>query len=163
MPALVVMFGLPGAGKSFVARRFAERHEHFFHDGDDDLPADMRAAIDAAQPVTPDMRQRFAEAMVTSLRPLLAKHPRVVLAQTFIKTSQRDTLRAAFPFARFVLVTASDATRAERLSHRHAQPLEPKYAAAMAGFFDAPEEAVARVENEGALEALDGALAKLAG
>jgi len=43
-PALYVAFGLPGAGKTFAAYVF-ERFGFTVHDGDDDLPADMRGMM----------------------------------------------------------------------------------------------------------------------
>jgi gluconate kinase len=156
--ALVVMFGLPGAGKSYVARRFAALHGVHFHEGDDDLPADMREAIDHAAKVTPDMRDRFVDAMVSSVKRLLAQHGRVVLAQTFLKAQHRARFLAAFPSAEFVLVAAPGELREWRLQHRHHQPLEPAYARAMTGLFDAPPSGVRVITNDGDAAALDAQL-----
>lgn len=155
------MFGLPGAGKSYVARRFAALHGVHFHDGDDDLPADMREAIDHAAKVTPDMRDRFVDAMVASVKSLLARHARVVLAQTFLKQQHRARFLAAFPFAEFVLVAAPSELREWRLQHRHHQPLEPAYARAMTGLFDPPPSGVRIVTNDGDAAALDAQLHSL--
>lgn len=160
--ALVVMFGLPGAGKSYVARRFAALHGVHFHDGDDDLPGDMREAIDHAAKVTPDMRDRFVDAMIASVRALAAKHAHVVLAQTFLKQQHRERFLSAFPHAQFVLVAAPSELRERRLQNRHHQPLEPAYARAMTGLFDAAPSGVRVITNDGQADALDAQLRTLA-
>src|SRR3954464_9196821 len=116
---LVVMFGLPGAGKTYVARELASLHGLRFHDGDDDLPRDMREAIDAAAKVTPDMRDRFVDAMASSVESLLRAHPHVVLAQTFLKRQHRERFLSRFPHAHFVLVAAPSELREQRLANRH--------------------------------------------
>ena len=156
------MYGLPGAGKSFVARRFAQQHGFYFHDGDDDLPPDMRHTIATAQKVTEDMRDRFVDAMVARVADLTSKHPRVVLAQTFLKQRHRERFQQRFPHARWVLVNAPTELRVQRLARRAAQPLEPGYAQAMTAMFDAPGEAVSVIENGGDPGALDAALRQLA-
>lgn len=159
---LVVMFGLPGAGKSFVARQFAFAHGWHFHDGDDDLPRDMRETIDAAAKVTPDMRDRFVDAMCDSVESLLKKHPHVVLAQTFLKQQHRERFLSRFPHARFVLVAAPSELREHRLAHRHHQPLQPDYARAMTSLFDPPPRGVTVITNDGDATRLEEQLRALA-
>jgi len=158
---LVVMFGLPGAGKSYVARRFATVHGLHFHDGDDDLPRDMREAIDRAEKVTPEMRDRFVDAMAGAIEGLLRSHPRVVLAQTFLKRIHRERFLTRFPRARFVLVAAPAEVREARLAHRHHQPLQPDYARAMTTLFDPPPRGVEVITNDGDEARLDQQLQAL--
>jgi gluconate kinase len=159
---LIVMFGLPGAGKTFVARQFAFQHGVHFHDGDDDLPGDMRAAIDAAAKVTPDMRDRFVDAMAAKVDSLLRTHRKVVLAQTFLKQQHRERFLSRFPDARFVLVAAPSELREHRLAHRHHQPLEPAYARAMTSLFDPPPRGVEVITNDGDVKRLEQQLNDLA-
>jgi len=148
-PLVVVVFGLPGAGKTFVGRQLAAQRGAHFHDGDADLPADMRAAIDAAQPVTDEMRERFVDAQVARVKSLLGAHATVVLAQTFPKQVHRERFAREFPRVEWVLVTAPDALRAERIAHRSHQPLDAAYAKRMASFFDAPPAGTRVVVNDG--------------
>lgn len=155
---LFVFFGLPGAGKSYAARRLAQRRGFHFHDGDDELPGDMREAISRAAPVTPEMRDRFVGALISKSNELLAQHPNVVLAQTFLKAMHRERFLAAVPGARFVLITAPEETRVTRLARRAHQPLEPKYARAMTAMFDAVEPGVRVIVNDGDPNALDASL-----
>lgn len=168
---LIVVFGLPGAGKTFVARRLAQRSLRgrdvfVMHDGDDDLPDDMRDAINQSAPVTTSMRERFVDAIIEHTARLRdearAQHQHLVVAQTFLKSWQRDRFRARFPDARFVLVVAGDDQRQQRLAHRSHQPLDAGYARAMTGLFDAVDEgSVDVIVNDGDVAALDAALDEL--
>jgi len=153
-PVLLVTFGLPGAGKSFVARALEQRGFHA-HDGDDELPADMRAAIERAVPVTEEMRDRFVDALVARVALLLPEHPRLVIAQTFLKQRHRTRFLSRFPQARFVLVRASDAVRVQRLEHRTHQPLDAAYTRKMVTLFDEPLEPYAVIENTGDAKSLE--------
>ncbi|MFT3712327.1 MAG: AAA family ATPase [Archangium sp.] len=155
---LLVFFGLPGAGKTFVAKRLAQRRKFHFHDGDDELPADMRDAIARAAPVTPDMRDRFVAALISKSKELISQHANVAFAQTFLKAMHRERFRSAIPAARFVLVTAPEETRVTRLARRAHQPLEPAYARAMTGLFDPPPGDIELIANDGELRALDAQL-----
>lgn len=156
-PVLLVTFGLPGAGKSFVARALAQRGFHA-HDGDDELPTDMRAAIERAEPVTEDMRDRFVDALVARVATLVGTHQRLVIAQTFLKQRHRTRFLARFPDARFVLVRASDAVRVQRLEHRTHQPLDAAYTRKMVTLFDEPLEPYAIIDNTGDAKSLEAQL-----
>jgi gluconate kinase len=135
--SLYVAFGLPGAGKTYVARVFGQ-YGFFVHDGDDDLPDDMRAVIHASQPVTDDMRDEFFARIIAHVDQLLLEHPRLVVAQTFIKERYRRLFLEHFPSAQFVLVEAQDDVRERRLIERTHQALDPGYARRMTALFDPP-------------------------
>lgn len=136
-PLLFVVFGLPGAGKSFVARRLGRRG-FFVHDGDDDLPDDMRGAIERGEVITVEMRDRFMAALADHVVALAALHPRLVVAQTFLKAQHRAQLAARLPHARFVQVIADDELRRTRLAHRSHQPLSAESVDRMIAAFDVP-------------------------
>jgi gluconate kinase len=136
-PALYVAFGLPGAGKTFAAYVF-ERFGFFVHDGDDDLPPLMRATIEAAQPVTDSMRDEFFDRIIAHTAELWPRHPRLVVAQTFIKEKYRLRFLQSFPAAHFVLVQAAEDIRERRLSSRAIMRLDPSYARRMVTLFEPP-------------------------
>ncbi len=136
-PTLIVTFGLPGAGKTYAARLF-ENFGFTMHDGDDDLPDHMREAISTQQPVTNDMRDEFFDRIIAHVHELLPKHPKLVLAQTFIKEKYRRRFLEHFPYAQFVLVIAKDPIRELRLERRTNQPLEPDYTRKMIAMFETP-------------------------
>jgi gluconate kinase len=136
-PALFVAFGLPGAGKTYAARVF-ENFGFTMHDGDDDLPNDMRAAIAASQPISDAMRDVFFGQIIASAERLWLAHPQAVIAQTFIKEKYRQRFLDTFPVARFVLVEADIAVRERRLAHRTHQALDPDYVRKMDRIFEPP-------------------------
>lgn len=135
--AIFVTFGLPGAGKSYAARQFAG-YGFFYHDGDDDLPDEMREAIAASQPIDDRMRDAFFARISASTARLRVDYPRLVVAQTFIKEKYRRQFLDAFPTAHFVLVTAADAVRERRLAERPYMPLQPEYVRRMNALFEPP-------------------------
>ena len=136
-PALFVAFGLPGAGKTYAARVF-EEFGFKMHDGDDDLPDDMRAAIAASQPIHDSMRDVFFGQIIASAEGLWPEYPQLVIAQTFIKEKYRQRFLEHFPAALFVLVEADLAVRERRLAHRTHQALDPDYVRKMDRIFEPP-------------------------
>jgi len=151
-PTLFVTFGLPGAGKTYAARLF----EHFgftVHDADDDLPDVMRQAISTQQPINDNMRDEFFKRIIAHVEQLLPKHPKLVVAQTFIKEKYRMRFLEHFPYAQFVLVEAADPIRELRLERRTNQPLEPDYTRKMIAMFEPPHIPYKVITNDA-----DGAL-----
>jgi gluconate kinase len=151
-PTLFVTFGLPGAGKTYAARLF-EQFGFTVHDGDDDLPDAMRLAISTQQPINDDMRDEFFRRITAHVEQLLPDHPRLVVAQTFIKEKYRKRFLAHFPYAQFVLVEAKDPIRELRLERRTNQPLEPDYTRKMIAMFETPHIPYQVIVNDA-----DGAL-----
>lgn len=143
---LYVTFGLPGAGKSYAAKVF-ERFGFYVHDGDVDLPDVMRVAIANQQPIDDTMRDEFFRRITEHIRLLLPDHPRLVLAQTFIKEKYRRRFLETFPQAQFVLVIAEDPIREQRLERRTNQPLEPNYTRKMIAMFEPPHIPYATLSN----------------
>ncbi len=163
-PTLFVTFGLPGAGKTYAARLF-ENFGFTVHDGDDDLPDRMREAISRQQPINDDMRDEFFSRIVGHVHQLLAKHPKLVVAQTFIKEKYRKRFLEHFPYAQFVLVEAEDPIRELRLERRTNQPLEPDYTRKMIALFEPPciPHLVITNDADGALQLEDQIAALVTG
>ncbi len=101
---ILFLFGVPGAGKSFVGRILRDEFGFYFHDADHDLPDSMRGALATKQPVTDAMRDHFFERVVASMRRLAAQHERLAVAQTLMKDKHRRVIQAAFPQAHFIRV-----------------------------------------------------------
>lgn len=137
IPIVFVTFGLPGAGKTYAAKLF-EPFGFKMHDGDDDLPEDMREAINTQQPVNDEMRDRFFRRIIAHVGELVTVYPKVVVAQTFLKEKYRLQFLEQFPQAQFVLVVADERVREDRLVRRTNQPLEPNYTRRMVEMFERP-------------------------
>src|SRR5688572_15751898 len=129
---LLVLFGVPGAGKSYVGHILQDSFGFTFHDADHDLPDDVRHALANKLPVTDDMRDRFFARVIAStarLRAMLetpsdespqdSDSPlpegeglgvrvrpceRLVIAQAFMKERHRRLILDHFPDAQFVLI-----------------------------------------------------------
>jgi gluconate kinase len=144
---LYITFGLPGAGKTYAARVF-EEFGYCFHDGDDDLPDDLRIAIDTQSPVSDEMRDAFFNRIIASIDRLLPDQPNLVVSQTFIKEKYRLLALRHFPSARFVLVQAPDETRERRLRERTNQMLDIAYARNMVTRFEPPRIPYAVIDNQ---------------
>ena len=43
--SLIILFGLPGTGKTYVGKVFEKYFDYYFYDGDNDLTPEMREAI----------------------------------------------------------------------------------------------------------------------
>lgn len=115
---LLIIFGKPGAGKSYVADIAAHSFGYFSHNGDDDLPAPMKELLLQKGTITDAMRKKFAANMVATLRKLSDKHDKLVVHQTFLKECMRLQILDAFPFTKFILIEADDAIREKRYLKR---------------------------------------------
>lgn len=157
----LIFFGLPGAGKSYAARVIARKFKLSFHDGDDDLPDSMRAAIAASAPLADALRDEFFAALIEHVRNLREDGHPLAVAQTFVKEKYRRQVLDAFPEARFILVEASEEVREHRLAHRtKGARLDPVYARRMAAIFEPPgiPHDVLRNDSDGESEIIGQAL-----
>lgn len=133
-----MLFGVPGAGKTYVGRVLANITDFHFHDLDQDLPDDMREAIIHKQPVTDAMRDRFYARAIAITRALRAAYPRVAIANTLLKNRHRKQLAAAFPDARFILVKSAPGLIDARFAVRGKYMIDLDDARRMAAAFEPP-------------------------
>jgi gluconate kinase len=135
---LFILFGLPGAGKTYAGKTLRDHYGYVFRDGDDDLTDELRQAVETSSPVDDGMRERFFSRLIEKVAELHYIHRNVVVAQTFIKERYRLALLKRIPDARFVLVQAPDSLRERRLSARREMPLAPAYVRSMVKVFEPP-------------------------
>jgi len=148
MTTMFITFGLPGAGKTYVARIFSE-YDFYVHDGDDDLTQDMKTAIATQSPINDTMRDAFFNQIIQSIYRLKPEHPRLIVAQTFIKEKYRLLVREHFPEAQFILVEADANIREERLIQRTHQMLDIDYTRKMRLIFEPPRIDHMIINNNG--------------
>jgi replication-associated recombination protein RarA len=58
-PQLIIVFGKSGAGKTFIGQQIGKSMGFHFYDGDSDLTQEVKEAISANEPFTPEMRDRL--------------------------------------------------------------------------------------------------------
>jgi gluconate kinase len=150
---IFVLFGLPGAGKTFVGRVLGEKFGFYVYEADQDLPVEMRRRLERALPVTDVMRDEFFGNIVKRVKSLRKKHSRIVVTQTFIKEKYRRFFLQEIPNARFILVDADNAVREARLRGRKEFPLDGEYGRQMVEMFEEPKIAhdliVNNIEGKG--------------
>lgn len=144
----VILFGLPGAGKTFVGEVFRDKFDFFFHDGDEDLPDDMRQAIEGNKVLTDRMRDKFFKRLIERVEQLIAKHKALVLAQTFIEEKYRKLMISNFPEVRFILVETNTSLREMRLERRTRLRLDKAYARKMTKIFENPQIKHLKIIND---------------
>ncbi len=161
-PLLLAVGGLPGTGKTTVARRLA------LACGGELIRTDVVRKLLYPQPTyTPaEVEQVYAEVMRRAVG-TLRRGQYVVIDATFQRQSQRDAVEEiarqhGFPW-RFVLVTAAEEVIATRLSQRRGDASDADLAVYlhMRAHFEPVNQPHSLLENSGPLEALESQLAPL--
>ena len=122
--SLIILFGFPGTGKTFVGKIFEKYFDFYFYDGDNDLTEEMKEAIKVQRVFTDQMRDVFFEKLIKNIQELKFKHKNLVVAQTFIKEKYRVDLIGKIPETKFILIETKKSIREKRLAQRTNYPLE---------------------------------------
>ncbi len=146
--SLVVLFGLPGTGKTFVGKIFEKYFNYYFYDGDNDLTPEMRKSIKTKTVFTDQMRDVFFKGLINKIACLVEKHKKLVVAQTFIKERYRIDLLKIIPNSKFILIETKKDVREKRLIERVDYPLDLEYARKMEGNFDKPMIGHMKISND---------------
>lgn len=118
MPTLVILFGLPGAGKSFAGQVLQSDFNFWFHEADDDIPDDYRQQVLAGQVVGEPMRDAYHRHLIERMLALQVAHPRLAVAAPLLRDRHRQWIRSRFPQALFILVQCRPDTWQARLQTR---------------------------------------------
>jgi gluconate kinase len=146
--SLIVVFGIPGAGKSYVAQIIAETFGYYSYNGDTALPSDMKEKILAKSDVTTDMRTRFVQNMIDEVNQLSKTHSTIVLHQALIKDHMRQQLLTAFPHATYIWVRCNDALLKKRYMQRSYFNLGLPYLQLMIDAFEPPTHKHIAIHND---------------
>lgn len=136
--SLIILFGLPGTGKTYVGKIFEKYFGYYFYDGDNDLTPEMKRAIKTKTVFTDKMRGVFFEKLITKIENLATKYKKLVVSQTFIKETYRLQLIKVIPETKFVLIETKKEIREKRLIDRVDYPLDLEYARIMEKNFEKP-------------------------
>jgi gluconate kinase len=162
---LIYLFGLPAAGKNFVGRVLADEFGFYFHDGDLNLTDELRQAVRDQRPFTDAMRDRYYAVLIERMVELTETFEYVAVGQATFKERHRQQIAARFPGVVFILVTADEDVRMERLRQGF-NPVTVEYARRIVAFFEPPQHPHFTVVNNGnrreVIEQLDAILASLA-
>jgi gluconate kinase len=117
-PVLIILFGLPGAGKSFAGQLLATDFGFVFHEADEDIPDDYRRLVQAGQVVGEPMRDDYHRHLLDVIAELQAAHPRLAVAAPLLRDRHRQWIHMRFPDAVFVQVRCEPAAWQARLAAR---------------------------------------------
>jgi len=143
---LIILFGLPGAGKSYAGRLLRDVFGCHFHEADDDIPADYRALVAAGRVVSEARRDAYHRALLDRLAALRAQHPRLAVAVPLLRDRHRRWIAERFPDALFLLVESAPGTWAARLAAR-AHTVGLDYARVVSALYEPPTIPHHRLDN----------------
>lgn len=135
---IFVVFGLPGAGKTYVGKILSKKLGWFYYDGDISLSREIKHAVRKKEVITDSMRDRFFTALIEHVQILQKKHTNIVVSQTFIKGKYRKQFLAQFSRTRFILVETQQGIREARLEKRKLFKIDKEYARQMCRIFEPP-------------------------
>jgi gluconokinase len=122
---IVIVMGVSGSGKSFVANKLAEATGWAFAEGDDYHSSVNRAKMAAGVPLTDADRGPW----LTTLHEVMAEWHRKgisgILTCSALKESYRERLTEGLPEARFVWLDPPRAVLAKRMAHRPGHFMPP--------------------------------------
>jgi gluconokinase len=149
-------FGQIGAGKSSLGAAAARSWGIPFHEGDQDLPPSVIAAIKERRPFTDALRDEFAAVLADRIAELSHRHERFILAQGLFYNRQRRALLTRHPDLRFVWIRAQTPILEDRVSRRSHPLADLAYARLANPHFEIPDIPHHVLENDGTEhEALD--------
>lgn len=137
--SLVILFGPTGAGKTYIGKLLQQEFGYYFYDGDTDLTAEMKLALNSMHVITDRMRQKFITQLVRSTIQLSHNYDKLVVAQTFIKDKYRQRLLKKLPGAKFILVKTEVKLRHQRRRDRADYPWDEAYVTKMDALFEPPQ------------------------
>lgn len=134
---LLILFGLPGAGKSYAGEVLRSEFGFYFHEADDDIPDDYRQLVLAGQVVGEPMRDAYHRHLIDRLVELQASQPRLAVAAPLLRDHHRRWIHERFPEAVFILVKCDSRPWQSRLGAR-AHTISLDYARKVAGLYEPP-------------------------
>ena len=146
-PDLLFLFGLAGAGKSYVGNLIGELEDWYVYHAGDDLTDEMLLALKEKRPFTERMRDDFFPVVVERILALSQEHKRIVITQGVYKQRHRDYLIEIIPKMEMVCVDASNQFIQQRLGDR-ATGISNASAEALRRDFEQPDSKTKVITNQ---------------
>ena len=115
---ILVLFGLPGVGKTYLGAAIAAEMAIPFYDADDDLPTDFKHAIVKGKMPAMETRDRFREILLARIESYARLSDDLVVAQSLPRNSDRIAIIDRYSSAKLCLLSCVDDVRIGRLSTR---------------------------------------------
>lgn len=144
---LLVLFGYPGSGKSFIGKILENEYGFYHYEADRDLTPPIKEAILRNQPIPDQFRQDYFDVVFEQIKTLKGIHQRMVVTQTFTKNLEREWIHQHFPEAMFIWVKANPQIIKRRLAQRNDHLVNKTYANLATKKFDHPNIPYRVLEN----------------
>jgi gluconokinase len=115
---IVIVMGVSGSGKSYLADRLAQVTGWPFAEGDDFHPPANKAKMAARIPLTDEDRAPWLAALHAQLLAWCQQRQSGIMTCSALKATYRETLSIGIPELCFVWLDPSRAILEERVSHR---------------------------------------------
>lgn len=146
-PNLILLFGISGAGKTFVGELVSNRLGYFHYELDHDLTPAMRAAIAAKRSFTEDERDEYFELVTRRIQEISARYPKAVFTQGVYKERHRALLRQRVPGLETIWIKAPPDVVQGRLQVREGG-VSADYADIIARNFEAPRAGLVLLNDQ---------------
>jgi gluconokinase len=115
---IVIVMGVSGSGKSYLAARLAQATGWIFAEGDDYHSDANKAKMHAGIPLTDADRSPWLDSLHEVLQGWHTHGQSGILTCSALKSSYREHLTAGLPEIRFVWLDPPRSVLAERMAHR---------------------------------------------
>ncbi len=124
-PAILVVMGVSGCGKSTVGQALAQTLHCEFSEGDQFHPPENVAKMAAGTPLTDNDRWGWLQTLSARMAQSRAQGTSLVLSCSALRRTYRDILRAGAPDAWFVHLHGDAAVLQQRMSRRPGHYMPP--------------------------------------
>ena len=145
---IIILFGLPGAGKNFIAEIFRDNFGFHIYDADEALPHPAFRAIKENHMVSEATRRAFYKKLAMTAKRLEKKYGAIVIPRTFTHDRSRRYFKNLLPEAKFILIEARRGIRYQRIVNR-SHHIDLEYAKKFDSIFERPNISHNVIKNDG--------------
>jgi gluconate kinase len=134
---IIIVFGLAGAGKTYVGKLINKHFDFHHEDADDYLSQEMEEFIENKKSFTIEMLDNFMDIIIDKINLLKTKHENIVISQAFYRNANRERLAKQFAQDEllFLQVETNDSIITNRLKDR-SDGIDLEYAASIRKYFE---------------------------
>lgn len=162
---IIVLFGLPGSGKSLAGEILSRNFSFHSYHADSDYTAPMKSAMQENRPIPAEMRDEYYDIITQRTKQLQQLYPWIAVDHWFPIEKHRRFFLERIPQAKFVLLRTPPNIRIDRLINGgRQQPIEktdPEYYVKVSKIFEPPLIPHLIVNNDGGRDDLTNKLRRL--
>lgn len=145
---LIILFGLPGSGKTYMGELLKREYGFYFYDADKDLTPEIKKIIKQGAIVNEKLRDEYFNKVLKQIDSFNKIHSKLVVCQALTKEKHRQLIKNKFPESKFVLIKASEKNKFKRLSNRK-HIIDKDYAEKIKKIFENPKIDFNTINNNG--------------